>query len=178
MNNSLNEAYASSMPEPIRKLLLTKRFKASMISRTGDKHIALDKANFIKYPNPTSNRDPIFKDNTKLRFYILDDGNIYVPSINDDDSYDIDLDEGAWFWTDDMLKDIDDVATTDMIMFSESNTVDIGYYLEYCGHRIIKNVYYCGYTHDQEHIYCTTVDGKNQYTLPVDSIEFVIPHED
>ena len=87
MNNSLNEAYASSMPEPIRKLLLTKRFKASMISRTGDKHIALDKANFIKYPNPTSNRDPIFKDNTKLRFYILDDGNIYVPSINDDDSY-------------------------------------------------------------------------------------------
>lgn len=58
-----------------------------MISRTGDKHIALDKANFIKYPNPTSNRDPIFKDNTKLRFYILDNGNIYVPSINDDDSY-------------------------------------------------------------------------------------------
>ena len=87
VNNSLNEAFASSMPEPIRKLLKTNRFKNSMISRTGDKHIALDKANFIKYPNPTSNRDPIFKDNTKLRFYILDDGNIYIPSINDDDSY-------------------------------------------------------------------------------------------
>lgn len=87
MNNSLNEAFAPSMPEPIRKFLSTYRFKSSMISRAGTgRHIALDKANFIKYPNPTSNRDPIFKDNTKLRFYILDKG-IYVPGINDDDNY-------------------------------------------------------------------------------------------
>lgn len=90
----------------------------------------------------------------------------------DDDSYDIDLDEGAWFWTDDMLKDIDDVATTDM------NTVDIGYCLDYCGHRVIKNVYYGGYAHDHDHVFCTTVDSKNQYTFPVDSIEFIVPHED
>jgi hypothetical protein len=95
----------------------------------------------------------------------------------DDGSYDIDLDEGAWFWTDDMFKDIDDVATNDMIIFSESNTVDIGYYLEYCGHKIIKNVYYGGYAHDHNHVFCTTADSKNQYTLPVNSIEFIIPHE-
>lgn len=98
----------------------------------------------------------------------------------DDDSYDIDLDDGEWYWTDEMLEDVDDVATTDtMIIFSESNTVDIGYYLEYCGHKVIKNVYYGGYAkHKTKHIYCTTADSKNQYILPVDSIEFIIPHED
>lgn len=90
----------------------------------------------------------------------------------DDDSYDINLDDGNWFWTDDMLEDV---------VKSESEvgkTVDIGYYLEYYGHKIIKNVYYGGYAHDSEHVYCTTADSKNQYTLPVNSIEFIIPHED
>lgn len=56
--------------------------------------------------------------------------------------------------------------------------VDIGYYLDYCGHRVIKNVYYGGYAHNHDHIYCTKADAKNQYTLPVNSIEFIIPHED
>jgi hypothetical protein len=68
-------------------------------------------------------------------------------------------------------------------MFENTNengakTVDIGYYLEYCGHRVIKNVYYGGYAHDHDHVFCTTADSKNQYTLPVNSIEFIIPHED
>jgi hypothetical protein len=56
--------------------------------------------------------------------------------------------------------------------------VDIGYYLEYCGHRVIKNVYNGGYAYDHDHIYCTTADAKNQYTLPINSIEFIIPHID
>ena len=86
--------------------------------------------------------------------------------------YEIDLDNGEWAWIDEMFEDVVESENKD------EKTVDIGYHLEYCGHRIIKNVYYCGYTHDQEHIYCTTVDGKNQYTLPVNSIEFIVPHED
>ena len=89
-----------------------------------------------------------------------------------DDSYDIDLDGGAWFWTDGMLEDVIESENKD------EKTVDIGYYLEYCGHRVIQNVYYGGYAHDHDHVFCTTVDGKNQYTLPVNSIEFIIPHED
>ncbi len=86
--------------------------------------------------------------------------------IDDDGAYEVDIDEGEWFWTDDMFEGI-----------ANNDTVDIGYYLEYCGHRIIKNVYYGGYAHDTNHVFCTTVDGKNQYTLPVNSIEFIIPHE-
>lgn len=83
------------------------------------------------------------------------------------DSYHIDVDDECYDWTDEMFED--DV---------NEQTVDIGYNLEYCGHRVIKNVYYGGYAHDHNHVFCTTVDSKNQYTLPVDSIEFIIPHED
>ena len=95
---------------------------------------------------------------------------------NDDDSYEIDLDGGTWFWTNDMFKDVTDITESES---KDEKTVDIGYYLAYCGHRIIKNVYYNGYVHDDHnHVFCTTVDCKNQYTLPVDSIEFIVPHED
>ena len=79
-------------------------------------------------------------------------------------------------FTFDMFKDVTDVTESEI---KDEKTVDIGYYLEYCGHRIIKNVYYNGYVHDDhDHVFCTTVDCKNQYTLPVNSIEFIIPHED
>ena len=84
------------------------------------------------------------------------------------DCYSIDLDNGTWRWTDEMFEDVENT----------SKNVDIGYYLEYCGHRVIKNVYYGGYAHDHDHVFCTTADNKNQYTLPIDSIEFIIPHED
>lgn len=83
------------------------------------------------------------------------------------DCYTIDLDGKIWHWTDGMFEDIKD-----------AKNVDIGYYLEYCGHRVIKNVYYGGYAHDHDHVFCTTADNKNQYTLPISSIEFIIPHED
>ena len=90
-----------------------------------------------------------------------------------DGSYDIDLDGGDWFWTDEMFEDITESENKD------EKIVDIGYYLDYCGRRVIKNVYYDGYVRDDhDHVFCTTVDGKNQYTLPVDSIEFIVPHED
>lgn len=92
-----------------------------------------------------------------------------------DGSYDIDLDDGEWYWTDDMLEDVIEEAIESE---NKEKTVDIGYYLEYCGHRVIQNVYYGGYARDHYHVFCTTVDSKNQYTLPVDSVEFIVPHED
>jgi hypothetical protein len=59
-------------------------------------------------------------------------------------------------------------------------TVDIGYHLDYCGHQMVENVYYGGYTgHDKgeaRHVFCTTVDGANQYTFPLESIDFIVPH--
>ena len=90
-----------------------------------------------------------------------------------EDAYILKEDEETWKWrwTDEMIEDVKEDIDTE-------KTVDIGYYLEYCGHRVIQNVYYGGYAHDHDHVFCTTVDGKNQYTLPVNSIEFIIPHED
>lgn len=92
------------------------------------------------------------------------------------DKYEIDIDNGSWYWTDEMFEDKDNavVESEDDI---KAKTVDIGFYLEYCGQRVIENVYYGGYAYDSKHVFCTTVDGKNQYTFPVDSIEFIIPHE-
>lgn len=87
--------------------------------------------------------------------------------------YTIDLDDKCWHWTNEMFEDVMKSENKD-----EEKTVDIGYYLDYCGHRVIKNVYYGGYAHDHDHIFCTTADNKNQYTLPLNSIEFIIPHED
>lgn len=86
--------------------------------------------------------------------------------------YDIDIDNGHWCWTDEMFEDCADFALDE-----ETRTVDIGYHIKHYGHRIIKNVYYGGYAHDSKHVFCTTVNGKNQYTFPIDSIEFIIPHE-
>ena len=77
-----------------------------------------------------------------------------------------------WYWTDEMFEEIVESESKD------EKTVDIGYHLTYCGHRVIKNVYYGGYAHDHEHIFCTTSDYHNQYTLPIDAIDFIIPHED
>lgn len=93
-----------------------------------------------------------------------------ITKIEFDDCYTIDLDDKCWHWTDEMFEDIDIKDTP--------KNVDIGYYLEYCGHRVIENVYYGGYAHDHDHVFCTTADNMNQYTLPVNSIEFIIPHED
>jgi hypothetical protein len=91
-----------------------------------------------------------------------------ITAIRFEDAYGIDLDGCNWCWTDEMFEDIEDTP----------KNVDIGYYLEYCGHRVIQNVYYGGYAHDHNHVFCTTDDSLNQYTLPIDSIEFIIPHED
>jgi hypothetical protein len=42
-----------------------------------------------------------------------------------------------------------------------------------------NGTYYAGYgKSDARHVFCTTVDGANQYTFPLSAIDWVIPHED
>lgn len=88
------------------------------------------------------------------------------------DKYEIDIDDGSWCWTDEMLEDCVDSALDE----EKAQTVDIGYHLEHCGHRVIKNVYIDGYD-DNGTLYCTDIEETVQYKLPTGSIEFIIPHE-
>jgi hypothetical protein len=71
-------------------------------------------------------------------------------------------------WVDEMFEDVSDEE------IKARRTVDVGYYLKFCGHRVIENVYQGV---DNGKLFFTTVDGLNQYTLPKDAIEWVIPHE-
>lgn len=87
--------------------------------------------------------------------------------------YEIDIDDGDWCWTDEMLEDCVNSALDE----EKAQTVDIGYYLEYCGHKVIKNVYIDGYDVDSTYLYCVDIEETVQYKLPTDSIEFIIPHE-
>lgn len=87
--------------------------------------------------------------------------------------YFIDVDDGEWYWTDEMFEDDAAIKSEDDI---KAQTVDIGYHLEYCGHKVIKNVYIDGYD-DNGTLYCTDIEETVQYKLPTNSIEFIIPHE-
>lgn len=91
----------------------------------------------------------------------------------EDDSYQIDADDGYYIWTDEMFEDCVNSALDE----EKAQTVDIGYHLEYCGHKVIKNVYIDGYD-ENDTLYCTDIQDTVQYKLPTDSIEFIIPHED
>lgn len=59
-------------------------------------------------------------------------------------------------------------------------TVDVGFHLDHCGHRVIKNVWQGGWATEckERSVFFTTYDCKNQYTLPLSAIDWVIPHED
>ncbi len=89
------------------------------------------------------------------------------------DKYEIDIDDGSWYWTDEMLEDLNSALDEE-----KAQTVDVGYYLEYCGHKVIKNVYIDGYDENSTYLYCVDIAETVQYKLPTDSIEFIIPHED
>ena len=91
------------------------------------------------------------------------------------DSYKIDIEDNFYNWTDEMFEDYTEDTEKEVETY---RTVDVGFHLDYCGHRVIENVYYGGYAHDHNHVFCTTTDSKNQYTLPIDAIDFIIPHED
>ena len=52
--------------------------------------------------------------------------------------------------------------------------IDVGYYLNYCGHQVLEKVKQGAISHNK--VYFNSEDDLNQYCLPLDSIEFVIPH--
>ena len=54
--------------------------------------------------------------------------------------------------------------------------VDVGYCLNYCGHQVLEKVSQGIISHDINKVYFNSQDDLNQYCLPLDSIEFVIPH--
>ena len=91
-----------------------------------------------------------------------------------DESYEIDIDGGTWYWTDDMLEDVvKTIVTPDTVFYT---TVDVGFHLDYCGHRVLKDVEQCDIA-SHGHVFFNTKDDKNQYILPTDAIDFIIPHE-
>ncbi len=88
--------------------------------------------------------------------------------------YEIAEDEDKWSWVDEMFEDVsDDEIKTQTV--DKARTVDVGYYLKFCGHRVIENVYQG--VADNGKLFFTTADSMNQYTLPKDAIEWVVPHE-
>ena len=54
--------------------------------------------------------------------------------------------------------------------------VDVGYCLKYCGHQVLEKVSQGIISNDINKVYFTSEDDLNQYCLPLNSIEFVIPH--
>ena len=91
---------------------------------------------------------------------------------DDSDCYQIDVDDKCYNWSDEMFEGLVDSVLDE----EKAIIVDIGYYLEYCGHRVMKNVYIDGYD-DNGVLYCTDLEETVQYKLPTDSIEFIVPHE-
>jgi hypothetical protein len=110
-----------------------------------------------------------------LSFYMDDwKGKVVTISLVDSDYYEIAEDEKKykWNWVDEMFEDVTDNNVGEI---KARRTVDVGYYLKLCGHRVMENVYQ-GVDNDGK-LFFTTVDGLNQYTLPKDAIEWVVPHE-
>ena len=58
----------------------------------------------------------------------------------------------------------------------DGRLVDVGYYLNYCGHQVLEKVSQGIIGRDSSKVYFNSEDDLNQYCLPLDSIEFVIPH--
>ena len=54
--------------------------------------------------------------------------------------------------------------------------VDVGYYLVYCGHQVLEKVSQGIISNDKNKVYFNSEDDLNQYCLPLNSIEFIIPH--
>ena len=90
-------------------------------------------------------------------------------------SYGIDLDEGHNWWSIGMFEDVEEVDDNEQV-----RTVDVGFHLDHCGNRVIENVWQGGWASEckERSVFFTTYDCKNQYTLPLTAIDWVIPHED
>jgi hypothetical protein len=95
---------------------------------------------------------------------------VTISSVNSHGYYEIADDKDEWWWSDEMFEDVSDVPTDGKVQ-----TVDVGYYLAFCGHGVLVDVYQDG-VHDGN-LFFTSADGFNQYILPKDAIKWVIPHE-
>jgi hypothetical protein len=60
----------------------------------------------------------------------------------------------------------------------DGRLIDVGYYLPYCGHRIIEGVWQGIIQYNDGKVYFNSEDNLNQYVLPLEAIEFVVPHEE
>ena len=54
--------------------------------------------------------------------------------------------------------------------------VDVGYYMVYCGHQVLEKVSQGIVSNDRNKVCFNSEDDLNQYCLPSNSIEFIIPH--
>jgi hypothetical protein len=61
---------------------------------------------------------------------------VTISFVGSSDYYKIAEDEDEWSWTDEMFEDVPDINVGKI-----ARTVDVGYYLKFCGHRVIENVY-------------------------------------
>ena len=89
-----------------------------------------------------------------------------------DKCYLFEEDDDEWYWTDEMLEDVSDNNVGEI----KARTVDVGYYLKFCGHRVIENVYQCGIDGQGDYGF-ESIDGMNKYLLPREAIKWVVPHE-
>jgi hypothetical protein len=60
----------------------------------------------------------------------------------------------------------------------DGRLIDVGYYLPYCGHRVIESVWQGIVQHNDGKVYFSSEYNLNQYVLPLEAIEFVVPHEE
>jgi hypothetical protein len=99
-------------------------------------------------------------------------GQVVTISKVEDCFYNIKEDRCCWSWIDEMFEDVPENNVREI----KARTVDVGYCLKFCGHRVIENVYQ-GVDNNGK-LFFTTVDGLNQYTLPKYAIKWVVPHEE
>jgi hypothetical protein len=89
---------------------------------------------------------------------------------NDNNCYGIAEDTERWTWSAGMFEDVPENNVGEI----KARTVDVGYCLKPYGHRMIGNVYQ-GVDNNGK-LFFTTVDGLNQYIIPKDAIDWIIPH--
>lgn len=107
---------------------------------------------------------------------------VTISRINKNGHYEIaedkgDEDSNKWTWSDEMFEDVPDnnIRENETPTDGKVQTVDVGYYLAFCGHRVIEDVYQDGNYNGKP--FFTSADGFNQYILPKDAVEWIVPHE-
>jgi len=90
--------------------------------------------------------------------------------------YRVDMGDSRCHWSEEMFKPVNSEVDDN----KQVRTVDVGFTLEHCGNRVIENVWQGGWASEckEKSVFFTTYDCKNQYTLPLTAINWIIPHEE